>query len=113
MKTLKNSYGTIHIVNKETSPTYQVQFFNPLLKKISIKQAFRRNQEAVDFLIECNYNFFEEHSYLLPKGISIRRKNKTFVFTIRVKGKNIFVSSSKDIDDVCNDKFNLLKSFLS
>jgi len=113
MKTKKNSYGSVITIKSENSVSYQVQFHNPLLNEIEIRETFRNKEEAQSFLYNCNFDFFDKHSNLLPRGISLNRRDKRFVFCVTIRNKSIRISSSIDLDKVCEDKFLFAQSFLS
>jgi len=113
MKAKKNSYGSVITIKSENSISYQVQFHNPLLNKIEVSETFRTKEDAQSFFYDCNFEFFNKNSNLLPRAISLNRRDRCFVFCITVRNKSIRISSSRDLDKVCEDKFDFAKSFLS
>jgi len=113
MKYNKNSYGSV-ITNKFKDVTsYQVQFFNPLTKEVESIGTFKVEKEAFDRLHKANFDFFDIHSNLLPRGISLNRRDKSFVFSVSIKNKTVSVASSKDLDKVCESKLDFITSMIS
>ena len=113
MKYKKNSYGSV-ITNKfKDSTSCQVQFFNPLTKEVELMGTFKTEKEAFDRLHRANFDFFDTYSNLLPRCISLNRRDKSFNFSVTIKGKTVNISSSKDLDKVCEDKFDFITSLIS
>lgn len=113
MKYKKNSYGSVITNKHKDNSTYQVQFFNPLTKEIELMGAFKTEKEAFDRLHKANFDFFDAHSNLLPRGISLNRRDKSFSFSVIIKNKTVNVASSKDLDKVCESKLDFITSMIS
>ena len=111
MRTKKTRYGGI-TYNKNVD-LYQAYFWNPFEQKTNDIKHFKEKEEAEKYLNELNYNFFSENTQFLPKGISINRRDKKFVFTINIRNKTIRVFQSKDLDEVVDFKFEFIKQFFN
>ena len=111
MKTKNTKYGGINY-NKNVD-LYRTYFWNPFEQKIENVKHFKEKENAEKYLNELNYNFFSENTQFLPKGISINRGDKKFMFTINIRNKTIRVFQSKDLDEVVNFKFEFIKQFFN
>ena len=111
MKTKNTRYGGI-TYNKNVD-LYQSYFWNPFEQKTNDIKHFKEKEEAEKYLNELNYSFFSENTQFLPKGISINRRDKRFIFTINIRNKTIRVFQSKDLDEVVDFKFEFIKQFFN
>ena len=111
MKTKNTKYGGINY-NKNVN-LYRAYFWNPFEQKTNDIKHFKEKEEAEKYLNELNYNFFSENTQFLPKGISINRRDKRFMFTINIRNKTIRVFQSKDLDEVVDFKFEFIKQFFN
>ena len=111
MRTKNSKYGGI-TYNKEVN-LHQVYFWNPFKQKTENIKHFKEKEDAEKYLNELNYNFFSENTQFLPKGISINRRDKRFMFTINIRNKTIRVFQSKDLDEVVDFKFEFIKQFFN
>ena len=111
MKTKNTKYGGINY-NKNVD-LYRAYFWNPFEQKINDIKHFKEKEEAEKYLNELNYSFFSENTQFLPKGISINRGDKKFMFTINIRNKTIRVFQSKDLDEVVDFKFEFIKTIFN
>ena len=111
MRTKNSKYGGI-TYNKEAD-LYQTYFWNPFEQKTENVKHFKEKENAEKYLNELNYNFFSKNTQFLPKGISINRRDKAFIFTINVRNKTIRIFQSKDLDEIVDFKFEFIKTIFN
>ena len=100
MNTQGTEYGT-YLTGKKG---YQAVVSNPLTKEKTYLGYHKTKDEAQAVLNEWNFNFFSEHSWILPRCISVSRRDKVFVFCITLKEKTIRIFASKQLDKVVQEK---------
>ena len=83
--------------------TYNVQFDNPFTHKKEYVGAFKEEEEAILAYTTVQYNFYNNHRFLLPKGISLQALEKSgnapFVARINVKNKVIHLGTFKTLQE--------------
>ena len=105
MNTQGTEYGSYA---KSKNNTYQVVVTNPLTKERNYLGYFKSENEAKNVINNWNFNFFSEHSWSLPRCISLDRRVKDFVFSLHLRGKSIRVCSSKSLDEVVKEKISFI-----
>lgn len=98
--TKNNTYGTYYKIDKDK---FQVQFWNPLKQKSENSSIFDNEEDAKNELNRLNFEFFIENPWLLPKSISLNRRDGKYVFGISVgkkKIKTVFIAQHKDLNEI-------------
>jgi hypothetical protein len=111
MKTKNTKYGGVTF-NKQQN-IYYCYFWNPFTQEKENVKYFKEKNEADNYINELNFNFFSKNTQFLPKGISINRRDKAFMFTLIIKNRNIHIFQSKDLDEVVDFKFEFIKKFFN
>lgn len=83
---------------------WQLTASNPIDTKLRCIGTYGTETEAYASLNEYNFKFYSEFPNLLPKCISLNRKQKCFVFNLSLRGKTIWVSNHKSLQNACNAK---------
>jgi hypothetical protein len=88
---------------KTTHGTYQVQFSNVLTNEKEYVGTFKEEGEAIIAYTQRQFDFYNSHRFLLPKGITIYPMEKTgnapFVARINVKEKTIHLGTFKTLQE--------------
>lgn len=104
------SYGSI---SKNTATKkYSVHFHDTLNKKGLYCGRFNTEAEAEEKRIDYVFEYYKDKMYLLPKGISVYKNQKSFSYSIRINGKKIHVFMCKDLKEVVEFRLNFIKSLL-
>ena len=83
-------------VSEIKSGSYRVTFWNPISGMQKVIKTLKNYEEACEFYNEYQWDFYKEHKYLLPKGVSLHlsRSNKK-TFCVSAKTINIDFKSKK------------------
>ena len=106
-------------LNKDGNITYVCGFYNPKEHKYTEQKYTNRFIEALDWIQNEEFKFYsqEDNTVYLPKGISIDRKYKGFVFQIPNPKDNgggyIAIFRNKDLEKVIECRKNLLQNLLN
>ena len=103
-------YGGVTYKPKDKG--WQVNSWNPLTQKTVYVGFYREEKEANDAVNVWNYNFFSENTWLLPKGISINRRDKAFSFSIVIRNKTIKIGTYKNLDDAVKAKLDFITKLI-
>ena len=107
-----NTQGTEYGSCLKMKNGFQSVVVNPLTKERKYLGYHKTEIEAQAALNEWNFNFFNEYSWILPRCISLDRRDKSFVFTIVLRGKTIRVSASKQLDTVVQEKLSFINKMI-
>lgn len=108
MNTIGTSYGKIYNLDNQ----FRVTFWNPTLQKTEFDKRVTNENEAIELLNNYNFDFFSNHSYLLPKGISINKRDRNFRFFVVINKKPIYVFQHKDLDVVNKAKLDFINKLI-
>lgn len=105
-------------ISKTESGSFRVTFWNPLTKTQRVIKTCKTEGEATLAYNEYQWDFYREHNYLLPKGISTHcdaNGNKYFLlqgksFRIDKSEKTISLGYYKTLQDAEEAKYRLIKS---
>lgn len=103
-------YGGVTYKAKDKG--WQVNSWNPLIQKTVYVGFYKEEKEANDAVNEWNYNFFSENAWLLPKGISINRRDKAFSFSIIVRNRTIIIGTYKNLDEAVKAKLYFITKLI-
>jgi len=104
------SYGSI---SKNTATQkYSVHFHDTLNKKGLYCGRYETRSEAEEKRTEFVFEYYKDKMYLLPKGISVYKSQKSFSFFFRVNGKKIHAFIHKDLKEVIKYRIDFIASLL-
>ena len=92
---IKNKYPITFYRNKY----FKVKFWNIVTKELEYVGQTDIKFDAVKMYSEHQYNFYEQHTYLLPKFISIDRSRNGFIVIIRHNKHKIHLGRFLTIED--------------
>lgn len=90
----------------------QVRFQNPATRKPEYIGSCFTIVEKETMYNEYEFNFYKDHTYLLPKFITIQKDRLTYLFKIEFNGRFFHIDTDKTLKGIIDKKMKFITHIL-
>jgi hypothetical protein len=108
MNTKNASYGSVSF----NGNSYFAQFWNPITQSRVLLGSNKDKSVAEELLRAHAFKFYSENSWLLPKCISLNRRDEKYMFILPKGKKSIFYGQFGTLQEVVDAKMEFITKLI-